>query len=99
MSKQFNNLTSAEAERLFLLAEECAETIQAVQKILRHGYESYNPFDSTKTTNRSLLEKELGHVAFAKWMLVDEQDVSGYNIEKHKIEKNKSIKQWLHHNE
>ena len=34
----FNQLTPAETERLAILAEECGEVIQAVGKILRHGY-------------------------------------------------------------
>src|SRR5579872_899269 len=37
-------LTPAQIERLALLAEECGEVMQAVSKILRHGYESRNPF-------------------------------------------------------
>lgn len=39
----FNNLTPAQAERLAILAEECAEVIQIVGKILRHGMESCHP--------------------------------------------------------
>jgi len=41
--KHFNGLSPAEAERLALLAEECGEVVQAVCKVLRHGYESTNP--------------------------------------------------------
>ena len=52
------DLTPAEAERLAMLAEECAEVIQIVGKILRHGYDSYHPADP-ETTNRDLLAKEL----------------------------------------
>ena len=52
------NLTPAEAGRLAMLAEECAEVIQIVGKILRHGYDSYHPADP-ETTNRDLLAKEL----------------------------------------
>lgn len=58
MSNHFNNLSPAEAERLAMLAEECAEVIQVVGKILRHGYESYHP-DKPETTNRDLLTEEL----------------------------------------
>lgn len=54
----FNDLTPGEAERLAMLAEECAEVIQIVGKILRHGYDSYHP-DDPSTSNRRLLAKEL----------------------------------------
>lgn len=58
MADHFNGLTPAQAERLAMLAEECAEVIQIVGKILRHGYDSYNPLDPN-TPNRRLLEKEV----------------------------------------
>ena len=45
MQDHFNRLTPAEAERLAMLAEEAAEVIQVVGKILRHGYASYHPDD------------------------------------------------------
>lgn len=59
MSDQFNRLSPAEAERLAMLAEECAEVVQVVGKILRHGYESYHPNEPDGQTNRSLLSSEL----------------------------------------
>lgn len=52
-------MTEAEKERLAMLAEECAEVIQVVGKILRHGYESYHPNDPQRVTNRDLLINEL----------------------------------------
>lgn len=58
-----NRLTPAEAERLAMLAEECAEVIQAIGKILRHGYDSYHPLDPDQTPNRVLLDRELTDVA------------------------------------
>lgn len=57
----FNQLTPAETERLSMLAEECAEVIQVIGKILRHGYDNYHPADPT-TTNRDLLAKEVSEV-------------------------------------
>lgn len=62
MTDHFNQLTPAEAERLAMLAEECAEVIQIVGKILRHGYDSYHP-DDPSVTNRDLLAKEITDVA------------------------------------
>lgn len=51
-------ISNEELERLVLVAEECAEVIQIINKIIRHGYENYHPNDPN-TTNRDLLSKEL----------------------------------------
>lgn len=69
----FNKLTPAEAERLAMLSEECAEVIQAVSKILRHGYESVNPLAPEKGTNREQLARELIDV-FAVLLLMQENE-------------------------
>lgn len=58
MTEHFNQLTPAQAERLAMLAEECAEVIQVVGKILRHGYDNYHPENRT-FSNRDLLHQEL----------------------------------------
>lgn len=73
--KHFNDLTAAQDERLALLSEELAEAIQAIGKIQRHGYSSYNPTlpPDKQTDNRSLLEKELGHV----WHAVNRMTLAG----------------------
>lgn len=57
----FNKLTPAETERLAMLAEECAEVIQVIGKILRHGYENHHP-DSPLVNNKMLLANELTDV-------------------------------------
>ncbi len=95
--KHFNQLTPAEAERLALLAEECAEVIQIVGKILRHGYESYHPADSLRTTNRELLGKELGHVGVAEGLLYDANDVVPQLVIDEREKKRDRIQQYLHH--
>ncbi len=59
----FNGLTPAEAERLAYLAEEMGEALQAIGKILRHGYESFNPHNPSAGSNRVQLAKELSDVA------------------------------------
>ena len=58
----YNRMTPGEAERFAMLAEECAEVIQIIGKILRHGPNSYNPNDQYQTPNSELLEKELRDV-------------------------------------
>ena len=63
MTESFNKLTPAEAERLALLSEECAEVIMAIGKILRHGFESRHP--NGGPTNRQTLERECGDLRHA----------------------------------
>lgn len=63
MTDHFNNLTPAQAERLAILAEECAEVIQIVGKILRHGMESFHPV--TLESNRAALLREITDVKAA----------------------------------
>lgn len=61
MTERFNGLSEGAQERLVILAEECGEVVQAIGKILRHGYESaYNG-----ETNRQALERELGDLFHA----------------------------------
>lgn len=55
----YNGLTKGEAERLAWLAEEAGEVVQAVTKILRHGYDSYNPDDRDAGDNRKQLAREI----------------------------------------
>lgn len=58
MTDRFNQLTPAQDERLSMLAEECAEVIQAICKIKRHGYASHHP-DAPSVTNADLLAREI----------------------------------------
>ena len=74
-----NGVTAAEAERLAFLAEESAETIHAVGKILRHGWESHKP-KRPSPTNRQILETELGDIRFAMDFPTEAGDVSNENI-------------------
>lgn len=98
MTDRFNQLTPAEDERLSLLVEECGEVLQIIGKIKRHGYESYNPFDENKTTNRKLLEKELGDLMFSINLLWNRGDVDALEVNKHEINKKYSVDPYLHHN-
>lgn len=96
--ENFNKLSPAESERLACLAEECGEVIQAITKILRHGYEDYSPFDETKTTNRKNLERELGDLHY--WMIAMclKGDASKTEIHTWAEIKASRIGNWLHHN-
>ncbi len=95
----FNGLTPAEDERLAVLSEECAETIMAIEKIRRHGYESHNPdsLSVNPSTNRLDLEKEIGHVWNAVSMLRKAGDLSYFNMAKSQENKAKTIGKYLHH--
>lgn len=55
----FHGLTPAQAERLYMLAEEASEVAQTCMKILRHGYSSYNPDSDKYASNGDQLENEL----------------------------------------
>jgi len=96
----FHELTPAEAERLYLLMEECGEVLQVIGKILRHGYESSHPESVlSPVTNRQDLERELGHVFCAITLLARVGDVSAYEVSKSEEAKHKSVKAYLHHQE
>ena len=70
----FNNLSSGQAERLAMLSEEAGEIVQAVGKILRHGYESRHPKGGP--SNRELLRKELADLqAVVMLMSEDTADI------------------------
>lgn len=94
----FNGLSEAQAERIALLMEECAEVVQICGKILRHGMESCHPDDAKKTTNRRLLEKEVGHVMFASQLMCKNGDLWVASIEVSKGAKGATIHNFLHHN-
>lgn len=92
-----NELSDAELERLAILSEELGEAQQCIGKIIRHGYESYNPVVDTGRTNRRDLEQELGDVVFAIMQMAGNRDVSRAAIERRSDEKREKIKRYLHH--
>jgi hypothetical protein len=92
------NLSEADKERLAILIEEAAEVQQIACKILRHGWGSYNPFDEKKTSNRRLLEKEIGDFWFAVELMIGYEDLNRPAINLFMEEKKKKIKEYLHFN-
>lgn len=94
---QFNGLSAAEAERLFLLSEELGEVQQAIGKVLRHGYQSFNPYDPTKTTNKRHLEHELGHVLTSMAILQAGGDINESEVQESADRKLYTVSQYLHH--
>lgn len=100
MPEHFNGLTPAEAERLAILAEEAGEIVQAVGKILRHGYESYNPHGDRTVTNRMALERECGDIAAVLHDMCLHNDLSNYVIEGQREAKLQRLREgslYLHH--
>ena len=93
----FNSLTDAQSERLACLAEEGCEVGQAVTKILRHGRDSYHP-EFPLTSNKELLEKELGDLLAFQEMMVAAVDMDVLAIRRHADQKRKNLPNWLHHN-
>jgi len=94
-TRHFNNLTPAEAERLALLAEECGELVQAVTKILRHGYESHHPV--SHANNRETLHREMGDVRAAMLILCEAGDTEKKIIHEYADAKLKKVGKFLHH--
>lgn len=93
----FNQLTEAETERLALAAEEMAEAIHAIGKILRHGYESTNPMTPQGPTNRDWLEQEIAHVYVATRMMFDAGDIRRIACAVHEGVKTEMLHRHLHH--
>lgn len=97
MSEQhFNKLEPDEAERLAILIEEMSEVQHIACKILRHGYESTNP-DGDSTTNRGLLEKEIGDVRHIIQMMVLGEDLRELYINDAQIRRHDTLTKYLHH--
>ena len=96
--KVIPDLTPSELERLAVLSEELGEVQQIIGKILRFGYESYNPLEENGKTNREKLEMELGDVNLMVCHMEDSEDISIENIEGFTEKKSKTINKWLHHN-
>lgn len=97
MSTHFNQLSPAEAERLTIVAEECGEVVQAVGKILRHGYGSVHPNDIDGPNNRERLERELGDLRAVIQMMLDAGDVGALAIKQYAIGKAHRMRPYLHH--
>lgn len=92
-------VTQAEAERLVFLAEECAEVVQAVTKILRHGWTATDPTVTPPKSylNRLSLTKELGDLVAAARLMVRAGDLGRDEIEQFAEQKLGAAGRYLHH--
>lgn len=75
MTTQPPNLTPQQIELLAMLAEEAGEIIQEVGKILRHGYDSYHPNDTSQQPNRITLVREI--IDLMAVVMLMEDDLEG----------------------
>jgi hypothetical protein len=91
----FNELTPVEAELLAVFAEECAEAIQIVGKILRHGLRSYHP--DSHEVNGYTLEREMGDVRAAMILLCEAGIARKATVHSLADSKLSRIDQYLHH--
>lgn len=90
-------LTPAQSERLAILAEECGEVVQAIGKILRHGYDSYDPTKTNGPDNRKSLENEIGDICYAVALMVKAKDVNQVNINASEKRKAEKARRYTHH--
>jgi hypothetical protein len=90
-------LTLASRERLALLAEELAETIHVIGKILRHGFDNCHP--NGGATNRELLEIELGHVEYALLLMVHAREITMERVGEAAFNKEMHVQKYLHYQE
>lgn len=95
----FNELSFAEAERLALLAEEMGEAIQAIGKILRHGYAAIDPTSRKQhpPTNREMLEHEIGDILAVIELMYSELDILPEKVVKATTRKREALPKWTHH--
>lgn len=84
-------------ERFYLLTEECAEAQQAAMKALRHGLENFHPISGEG--NKESLEKEIGHILFAVYLLWARDEVDVERVASAALEKCNTAKKWLHYQE
>lgn len=95
--RPFHGLSPEEQERLALLMEELGESVQAVGKIFRHGYESFHPYGYKPGSNRRHLEAELGDVDAAKALLFAAGDLNKQVVGVSRANKLKRVGAYLHH--
>ena len=92
----FNKLTPAETERLAILMEEASEVIHICGKILRHGYNSFDPTKDNPPNNRHLLHVEIAHFSVAVQRMIEAEDLDSRIIDIAYDKKSES-NNYLHH--
>jgi hypothetical protein len=87
-------IADADRELLVILAEEAAEVVQAVTKILRHGLDNHHPHGSE--LNREALGRECGEFSEVLSQLAERQIVAAQDIDFGARCKREDLPRWLH---
>lgn len=99
-SSHYSDLTYSQMERLHMLSEEAAEVIKASMKVLRHGYQNYNPDDSGNgKINRDDLERELGDLFGIAHHMQRHKDVDATLVGNHSNNKLGKSRPYMHYYE
>jgi NTP pyrophosphatase (non-canonical NTP hydrolase) len=93
----FNKLSNAELERLAVLAEECGEVIQIVNKTIRHGFDNSHEKYGNKTC-RELLEQEIADLFVIIELMLREEDINDDRVYSCKTLKKNKINRSLRYN-
>lgn len=80
-----HGLTPAELERMALLTEQCGEVVQAVGRILRHGFAGCHPEGGP--SNREALAREIGDLRVAIELVMRAPDVDEGVVDRAEIDK------------
>jgi hypothetical protein len=91
----FNQLSPEQAETLALIVEECAEVIQAVTKIQRHGLSSEHPVSGE--VNSDTLQKEVGDLMAALRIGEVQNLLSWGSVIASRDRKLMAVTRYLHH--
>jgi NTP pyrophosphatase (non-canonical NTP hydrolase) len=91
----FNGLSPADAEALTLISEECAEVIQAISKIQRHGLWSEHP--ESHIPNWRTLQREVGDLLAALRVGEVQRLLDWGNVIGHRERKLMNLPMYLHH--
>lgn len=91
--------TKAENEMLDILQEECAEVIQAISKIKRHGWDSYNPDILAAPTNQDHFSDEVAQLLTVVGMLMGGNRLSEVRMGEEAKRKEANLKKYTHYQE
>lgn len=88
MTVKFTSKQIKDLEKLIKLSEEAGEIVQIISKYIIHGPANYHP-DDPKTTNKTLLSREIGD-------LLALVETSGDLIDMEEVleQKNKKLLKW-----
>jgi len=73
------------------------ESLKEIGKILRHGYQSYNPDMPGCMSNRHALTEELSHVWYAMELMGIAGDINPAIMRTMRRQKAEKIGKWTHH--